>query len=645
MTLFRIAMKNVKNSFFNYLMYFISIVFSVFIFFSFKSIEYNKALSSLGEKTRMSINTSSILIVAFVFLFIYYSNSFFFNRRSREVGTYSLLGMRKNQIGKIFLYETFLMGIVAILIGIFLGLLFSKLMTMMLVKLMNEMIVVNMNLSIKALVQTLAVFLTIFIVIGIRNTIVIRNKRIIELFNKPPEKWRFKKFIKLKGALGVLLITISYLMSISYFIAENIMFSVFILVTIIPGTFLFFSSVMYMIIDAVKKRKGFYYKGQNLIAFSELGFKLKSNSSVLAIIAILIATSVTILGFTISLYYDIDRNISENYKYSYTINLGNSHVNNKIDKLLDKYKKDNKIIFDKTIELIDKDINLEMYYKNGNSYIEDRTSVDIIRESDFKKLRQYQNNNYEELISKESVYYVSDSYKKILFKDFEIEKINLHFKDTSECDINLFTVQKTILEPEINSQATFDLIVVKDKVFNQLKLHGDSRLIRLIDIKNEKKELNLTLKLKNIVSENMEFTYPFNFTSSIESYDNLIKLSGLMLFIGIFLSVVFLLCTGSIILFKQLSNIYDDRERYIMLTKLGANNKDIEKIISKQLKVIFLMPLVVGTVHNLFAMSIVQKFIPRSLLVPIIITLVIYFIGYFIYYFLTLKYALNMITE
>ncbi|MGS2436701.1 hypothetical protein I4O44_014025 [Clostridioides difficile] len=83
-----------------------------------------------------------------------------------------------------------------------------------------------------------------------------------------------------------------------------------------------------------------------------------------------------------------------------------------------------------------------MYYKNGNSYIEDRTSVDIIRESDFKKLRQYQNNNYEELTSKESVYYVSDSYKKMFFKDFEIEKINLYIKDTNEYDINLFKVQK-----------------------------------------------------------------------------------------------------------------------------------------------------------------------------------------------------------
>lgn len=645
MSLFRIAMQNVKNSFFNYLMYFISIVFSVFVFFSFKSIEYNEALNSLGNKTRISINTSSIVIIIFVFLFIYYSNSFFFNRRRREVGTYSLLGMRKSQIGRVFLYETFLMGILAILIGIFLGLLFSKLMTMILVKLMNEMIVVKMNLSAKALVQTLVVFLIIFIVIGIRNTMIIRNKRVVELFSKLPEKHTTKKCIRLKGILGILLITISYLMSISYFIAENIMLSIFILITIIPGTFLFFSSVMSIIIDAVRKKKKFYYKGRNLIAFSELGFKLKSNSRILAIISILIATSVTMLGFTISLYYDIDRNISENYKYSYTVNAENNHVNKEIDDLLYKYKKNNKVIFDKTIELIDKNIIFEMYYKNATNQRKDRISVDLIKESDFKKLRQYQNVGYKDLSSNEYAYYVSDSYKKIFLENFNTKEIKLYIKGEKEYGTNLLKVQENILEPEINSQSTFDLVVVKDKIFNQLKSDRSSRLIRLIDIDNEKKGLDLTLKLKNIVNKNMKFTYPFNFTSRNENYNNLIKLSGLMLFIGIFLSVVFLLCTGSIILFKQLSSIYDDKERYIMLIKLGVNNKDIEKIISKQLKVVFLLPLVVGTVHNLFAMSIAQKFIPRSLITPIIITLVIYYIGYFIYYFLTLKYAQNMIIE
>lgn len=643
MSLFKIAIKNVKKNFLSYFMYFVSIVFSVFIFFSFKSIEYNEALSLLGRKAKIGINTSSIVIVVFVFLFIYYSNSFFFNRRRQEIGTYRLIGMRKNQIGRIFLYETFLMGAFAILIGISLGFLFSKLMAMILVKLMKEIIVVKMTLSIRALIQTLGIFLIIFVVIGIRNIIVISNKKIVELFKKSPEKYTNKRFIKLKGILGVLLIVFSYLMSVSYFIVENIMFSVFILITIIPGTFLFFSSIMSIIIDVAKKKKSFYYKGRNLIAFSELEFKLKNNSRVLAIIAILIATSVTMLGFTISLYYDIDRNINENYKYSYTISAENSFVNNEIDKLLYKYKENDKILFDKTVELINRGVKFRLYYKKGGLYRESTVLVDFIKESDFNKLRQYQNSNYEELTSEEHVYYVSDSYKKMFLKSTGTQKIDVYLKEKE--NMSLFTVQKNILEPEINSQSTFDLIVIKDKVFNRLKSDGESRLLRLIDIKNEKKEFDMSLRLKNIVDKNMESTYPFNFTSSVENYNNLIRLSGLMLFIGIFLSVVFLLCTGSIILFKQLSNIYDDKERYIMLKKLGANNQDIEKIISKQLKVVFLLPLIIGTIHNLFAMSIAQKFITRSLFTPIIITLVIYYIGYFIYYFITLKYAQNMIID
>ena len=144
MNLFSVSLKNVKNSFSNYIMYFISIIFSVFIFFSFKSIQYNEALSVLSEKARSGINSASIVIALFSFLFIYYSNGFFLNRRKQEIGTYSMLGMRKNQIGKIFLYEIFLMGIGATIIGVILGFLFSKLMTMRLVKMMGEAIIVKM---------------------------------------------------------------------------------------------------------------------------------------------------------------------------------------------------------------------------------------------------------------------------------------------------------------------------------------------------------------------------------------------------------------------------------------------------------------------------------------------------------------------
>jgi len=164
MKLYNISLKNLKNSISNYTMYFVSIVFCVFIFFSFKSIQYNEALNSAGVKVSVAVNAGSIVIAGFVFLFIYYSKSVFINRRTQEIGTYSLLGMRKNKIGQIFLLETIIMGFVATAIGVVFGFLFSKLITMILLKLMKQLVVVKMSFSIKALLQTIVVFLAIFIV-------------------------------------------------------------------------------------------------------------------------------------------------------------------------------------------------------------------------------------------------------------------------------------------------------------------------------------------------------------------------------------------------------------------------------------------------------------------------------------------------
>ena len=102
MNLFDVSLKNVKNSISSYSIYFISILISVFIFFCFKSIQYNETLITAGKSLKTGMNAASIVIGLFVFVFIYYSNMFFINRRKKEIGTYSLLGMRKKQIGKIF---------------------------------------------------------------------------------------------------------------------------------------------------------------------------------------------------------------------------------------------------------------------------------------------------------------------------------------------------------------------------------------------------------------------------------------------------------------------------------------------------------------------------------------------------------------
>lgn len=640
MNLFNVSLKNVRNSMSNYVMYFVSIVFSVFIFFSFKSIQYNESLTNINKNFKAGINAAAVVIIVFAFIFIYYSNMFFINRRKKEIGTYSLLGMRKGQIGKIFLYESFIIGIAAIFLGVLFGFIFAKLMTMILIKLMGGSVVVKMSLSFKAIAETVCAFLVMFIIIGIKNNIMIRRKKLIDFFKKEGEILSTKKSLLIvKGILGIALIIMSYVMATSDMLLEDIPMAPIILITIIPGTFLFFSSAVSIIFNLVKKNKTFYYRGRNLIAVSELSYKVSSNAKMLSTIAILVATSVTALGFTVSLYYDINRNIEENYKFSYNINAENEKVNSEIDKLLEKNKGKYVAEFDKTIELIDKKVKYDLIGEKNKTKEERSDNIQLIKESDFQSIMKHQKRDYSNLKDKSHVYFITDKGMTLLYKS--LEDLEMKLPDENKT----FIINKEYTELLLNSQTSYDLVVVKNSVFNEIKTKENIYKLRVIDISNERPLLSMSMDIKKIVDENIKFNYPFNFTSSITTYKENLEVFGLMLFIGIFLSIIFLLCTGSIILFKQLASIYDDKDRYIMLKNLGAKNKDIQKMLSKQLKVIFLLPLMVGTIHNLFAMTIVQKLIPRNITVPIIITLGVYYLGYFIYYFITLKYAKNMIIK
>ncbi|MBU3201141.1 FtsX-like permease family protein [Clostridium estertheticum] len=640
MNLFNISLKNVQNSISNYLMYFASIVFSVFIFFSFKSIQYNDSLAHISKSFKSGINAASIVIIVFAFMFIYYSNMFFVNRRKNEIGTYSLLGMRKGQIGKIFLYESFIIGIAAIILGILLGFIFAKLMAMILIKLMGSSLVVKMALSLNAIMQTIGVFAILFIIIGIKNNIMIRSTKLINFFKKEREVINTKKVsLIVKGILGIILIIISYVTASSNMFFDNLVMAPIVLIMIIPGTFLFFSSAISVMLNLIKKNKYFYYKGNNLIAVSELSYKISSNYKILSTVAILVATCVTALGFTVSLYYDINKNITDNYKFSYNINAQNQKVNHDINNILNENKNYNKVEFDKTIDLINSDVKYILTNKKNKKAEEHTIGIQIIKESDFQSIMKHQNRTYNNLKNKNDSYNFRDKGASLFYDSMINQRITLLNEN-----INL-TINKEYTDILLNSESSKDLIVVQDVVFNQIKSKQNIYKLRIIDIANERKAINMSIQIQNIVNKDIEFNHPYNFTSSITMHKELIEFYGLMLFIGIFLSIIFLLCTGSILLIKQLSSIYDDKDRYTMLKKLGAKDKNIKKILSKQLKVMFLLPLIVGTMHSLFAIAIVQKLIPRPIVVPVIITLGVYYLGYFVYYFITLKYAENMIIK
>ncbi len=184
------------------------------------------------------------------------------------------------------------------------------------------------------------------------------------------------------------------------------------------------------------------------------------------------------------------------------------------------------------------------------------------------------------------------------------------------------------------------IVVVKDSVYSSLNKIEGTKNLRCIDVKDRKNSLELSDSIAKVASNNK-----VKVSSYICTYKDNYKMLGMLFFIGIVLSILFIITTGSLILFKQISNIFDNKERYIALKKIGANNKHIKKILLKQTSIIFLLPVVLGTTHNLFAMRILKTTLGKSLIISIIITLIVYYLAYGMFYLITVYYCNKMIIK
>jgi len=179
-------------------------------------------------------------------------------------------------------------------------------------------------------------------------------------------------------------------------------------------------------------------------------------------------------------------------------------------------------------------------------------------------------------------------------------------------------------------------VVVPDEVYKSAKAVADTRIVKNIDVKDERNSKVLTEKLKKVMpAGESEVARPFN--DFYTGFHGMLEATGLMMFIGLFLGLVFLLATGSIIYFKQLTEASADRDRYVVLRKVGVTKQEMKKAIAKQVSFIFAIPLVVGICHSLFALKGLSTLMPYEILIPLLMSIGVYSVIYIGYYFLTVR--------
>jgi putative ABC transport system permease protein len=609
-------------------------VFSVVIYYTFVTLKYSTEIQEVLESSSNFSSIflqASIILILFVAVFILYSNAFFTKKRKKEIGLYSLLGVRKKTIGKMLFYENFIMGVIAIIIGVALGTFLSKLFTMILLKLMGATIDVGMTISFEAILNTFLVFGLIFLVTSIRGYRLIYRFKLIELFHAEKEGEHVPKASIVPTVLAIIFILSSYYLLRQPLISNTQFFINLLLITfgLVVGTYLLFRFVTVFLLKAIQKNKSHYYKGMNLIGTSQLMYRIQGNARTLTIISLLSAVTLSVISTAYSMYYFNEVRVNEFSPFSYVHQSIDEGIDQEIKTIIES-DKEHPIEAQLDIQVIE----LETDFKAPGEYLASPTK--IISTSTFNRSVKALNKEDSIKLSNDQTAVIKPRLTEQTLSDYKGKEINLPTVNKSFTFVDMKNI--SILPwtyPDF-------YIVVNDEVFQEVAKQTTPFNYKAYMVENHKTTETTAKTLMNLsVAEKAKMTTYY------KEYKEGVELSGLNLFLLGFLGLVFLAATGSMIYFKQLTEAHSDVGRYVILRKLGVSKREVTATIAKQSLFVLALPLTVGILHSSMILEGVKRLYGASyydLSVPMFTAMVAYVIIYLGYYVLTV-YNYNSIVN
>ncbi|MCW9132031.1 ABC transporter permease [Bacillus paramycoides] len=638
MTLFDIVQRNIRRNFKEYILYFVSLTASIVIYFMFASLRYNAQIKKLmidSVTVNDILQASKMLLIVFIAVFIIYSTNFFIKKRKKEIGLYSLLGITKKQIGTMLFFETIIMGIVALVMGVLIGSWSSKLALELLVSLMEMKVPVYFEFSIKSLIDTSVLFLAILLYTAWKNSRVIYQFSLIEMFQADHKGESMPKGSRILAYVSVVLIGFGYL--IAFYMREIVKFvkkptdpdpmyiPVIVLIAIVLGTYFLYSSYTVIVFKKMRKERKVFYNGMNILNISELLYRVKGNAKLLATITILSTIALTAISTVVSGYFQGRIEAKSEAPYSFSYEKQEDAIEKRIQTIFEENKKKNSIIRDFEVEMVT--VKGVPFEEKGNTSLPNPPSKIPY---DFQLMSQSELNRNAKNMEVE----------KVNLNPGEVVIYNLHedknFEKGNRLQLPLEVEPKISVIQGIEIRKLTNLgdlvVVVPDQLYEMVKQTHQAYIVKNIDVTQQKDSKELTEGVLKIVPDDdddvtINTFYKTN-VAVMEEY-------GLTLFVGIFLGAVFVLATGSIIYYKQLSEAHANQRYYETLHKIGVTKKEVRKSISKQVRFSFILPLIIGLVHSLFAIPIIMGMPLSNFIVPILIGSGVYCIIYFGYYVLT----------
>ncbi|MDZ5005759.1 FtsX-like permease family protein [Clostridium perfringens] len=670
---FKLAFKNIKKSYKNYVIYFLTLIFGICIFYTFNSIESQSVMMELNEQKQSAFMMAEQLIgyfsvfIAFVLGFlIVYANNYLIKRRKKEFGIYMTLGMENGSLSKMIFLETLFIGAISLGIGVVLGIMLSQALSVLTAYMFQvDLTKFQFVFSPLGFKRTVLCFSIIYLVVLIFNFISVRKIKLIDLLTA--SKRNEKPTIKNLWVSVILFLVSVGILGIAYYkvIHDGIAFASFnalglpILLGCI-GTFIFFYSLTGFFLKVIQGNKKFYLRDLNMFVMKQISSKINTTFVSLSFICLMLFLAICTFSGGLGINRAINADLKDLTKFDVTF-WSNSGEN--IENLLKEKNID-------ISNIAEEDSNMIMYdskikYSNFLSK-EGMTAMKnyfpVANDNDILVIGENGYNNTLKLLGKEPVNLKENQYlavgnidemkkwvneslengnmdqmKKLVNKSSENgKKINISGKTLEPANkkyenINLynFTMKGDIL-----------IFVVKDSLLEGLKPVSSRFNMMLKDNSNTKEELEA-------IRDQLVESQVYSITKK-EIYDNAAGLGATMAYLGIYLGLIFIITSAVVLAIQQLTESTDNVERYRLLKEIGVDQKMINKAIFTQVGVYFMLPLSLAIVHSIVGLkissTIVGVFGNASIMPNIIITAIIFVIiygGYFLATYLGAKKNIN----
>lgn len=585
MTFRQFAFRNVTRNKRLYAAYFLSSMFTVMVFFTFSIFAFHPDLSgeSMHSSVSQGMNISSGIIYVFSFFFILYSMSSFLQSRKREFGLLMIQGMSMKQIRMMVFLENTLIGFIATISGILLGLVFAKVILLIAENVLVIEGGLNFYFPFEAIMITFISFVILFFIISIFVSYVLRSRKLIDLIKGNKKSKGEPKANIFLTILAVLLLGSGYTVAL---IVEGVMVIAAMLpviIVVIIGTYLLFTQLSVFLIRKLKSNKSIFWRKTNMILLSDLSFRMKDNARTFFLVAIIstVAFSAigTLFGFQTTFTEEVKKTNPNSLTYTAAeYNEENiAFINDHLSKANISTKQENMIL---------------SYYEIGND-----VSL-IAKESDF--------NQFASLIGEDTIEVQDGEIIVVEFTDSNYGQTEELLKQ------NVVLNSGVTLEPDevVYSRAlpaTDSYYVVSDNDYEELPAPNyQDHYFAWQATDGKDGLLEVSEKLYEVLPVYQLYVLDYEIYLMNKQF-------ALVLFVGLFIGIVFFVSAGSFLYFRLYTDLDEDKQKFTAIMKMGLTDKELKKVLNRQIALLFFTPIIVAIVHGAVALTALSHFFYHNL--------------------------------